>query len=686
MATQLTLESQQAQDSTNNHLLDALPRLTLFAEGIIGTTFHVLPQEAANQEPSATQRTILLPAKPLNREPVDQTASTGAWRAIILQQLAPLLFGTQRFELEHFQQTQISGEEQQLANPSDSDKLYNIDARTDIQGDLQKFFNQTDYPALSRHFFYALEAIRHDACVRREYPGIVSHLERLNQSRVSRVADDGFAPGAESMPTSVAVVCEALLMLECVPTTDTKTFATPSDITSLLDAAAELRNLSSTVYGSAQITKALLKTLNLAEGQADPTLLEELEAADLPDSHVAEMVQQEEAIDGLEFDLFMLDEEMEMIPGDEPGSISMMRELENERDTLKRRIDMQKARMARSQPKTDQSTSRSFLYDEWDYLQQSYLRGWCRLFERELEPGDPQELKELERRVGEHARQVRRQFEQIRPIALERIKPLEEGDEIYLDALIDHEIDRRTGHQKEARVYSTNTRKKREIATAFLVDLSASTDDAIPDPDAPDEPDYNFDDDDPYAFENEPLVPEPPKRRIIDVQREALWLMSQALQNLGDDFGIYGFSGYGRDEVEIFLVKELGQALSSRVLHTVMNMQPRRSTRMGPAIRHAIKKLRGREAGRRILILVSDGFPQDSDYGPNRGDHEYGVQDTAKALLEAQAAGVETFCITVDTSGHDYLNRMCPEQRYMVIEEIEELPSALTKVYRRLAF
>ena len=162
--------------------------------------------------------------------------------------------------------------------------------------------------------------------------------------------------------------------------------------------------------------------------------------------------------------------------------------------------------------------------------------------------------------------------------------------------------------------------------------------------------------------------------------------MSQALQNLGDDFGIYGFSGYGRDEVEVFLVKELGEALSSRVLQSVMNMQPRRSTRMGPAIRHAVKKLRGREAGRRILILVSDGFPQDSDYGPNRGDHEYGVQDTAKALLEAQAAGVETFCITVDTSGHDYLNRMCPEQRYMVIEEIEELPNALTKVYRRLAF
>jgi len=475
-------------------------------------------------------------------------------------------------------------------------------------------------------------------------------------------------------------------VLECEPATQVSAFVAPAPIARLLEQASQLRSNSATVYDSARLTLELLASLELAEGEADPTLLEELEQADLPDSSVAELTQQEEAIDALEFDLFMIDEDMEITPGEEPGNISIQRNLESERDNLQRRIDMQRARMARGQPKTDQSNTRSFLYDEWDYLEGNYLRGWCRLFERELEPGDYEELAELERRVGEHARQVRRQFEQIRPIALERIRPLEDGDEIYLDALIDHEIDRRTGRVREARVYSTNTRKKREIATAFLVDLSASTDDAIPDPNAEEEPVYDLDDEDPYAFENRPLEPEPPKRRIIDVQREALWLMSQALSSLGDDFGIYGFSGYGRDEVEIFLVKELGQALTTRVLQSVVNMQPRRSTRMGPAIRHAVTKLRGREAGRRILILVSDGFPQDCDYGPNRGDHEYGVQDTAKALLEAQAAGVETFCITVDTSGHDYLNRMCPEQRYMVIEEIEELPIALTKVYRRLAF
>jgi nitric oxide reductase NorD protein len=113
-------------------------------------------------------------------------------------------------------------------------------------------------------------------------------------------------------------------------------------------------------------------------------------------------------------------------------------------------------------------------------------------------------------------------------------------------------------------------------------------------------------------------------------------------------------------------------------------MKPKRSTRMGPAIRHALRKLKGAGTASKVLMIVSDGFPQDCDYGPERGNHEYGLQDTAQALREAAKAGVETFCVTVDRSGNDYLKRMCPENRYMVIEETNELPSALQKAYRQL--
>jgi nitric oxide reductase activation protein len=189
--------------------------------------------------------------------------------------------------------------------------------------------------------------------------------------------------------------------------------------------------------------------------------------------------------------------------------------------------------------------------------------------------------------------------------------------------------------------------------------------------------------DDAFSLIHE-VEPEAPRRRIIDVQRESMLVMASALEHLGDSFGIYGFSGYGRDCVEFFVAKEPEDPFSAATLEAIASMAPKRSTRMGPAIRHATRKLGATGNALKLLIIVSDGFPQDSDYGPQRGDHEYGLQDTSKALEEAAAKGVETFCVTVDTSGHDYLKRMCAESRYLVIEEIEDLPEALSKVYETL--
>jgi len=161
-------------------------------------------------------------------------------------------------------------------------------------------------------------------------------------------------------------------------------------------------------------------------------------------------------------------------------------------------------------------------------------------------------------------------------------------------------------------------------------------------------------------------------------------VMAAALDALGDAYGIYGFSGYGRDCVEVFVAKEPDQSFSQHTLQSIAAMKPKRSTRMGPAIRHSAHKLMQSGHAMKVLIVISDGFPQDSDYGPDRGNHEYGVEDTAKAILEAQQKGIETFCITVDRSGHDYLKRMCPDARYLVIEEMEDLADQLTKVYAAL--
>ena len=160
--------------------------------------------------------------------------------------------------------------------------------------------------------------------------------------------------------------------------------------------------------------------------------------------------------------------------------------------------------------------------------------------------------------------------------------------------------------------------------------------------------------------------------------------MATALETIGDAWAVYGFSGYGREEVEFYVAHEFGDPPGPRAFRGIAGMKPRRSTRMGPAIRHAVHRLNRQDSTLRLLIILSDGFPQDHDYGPDRTDHTYGIRDTAKALDEARQSGVETFCITVDKAGHDYLRDMCQAQRYLVLDEIEALPDELIKIYETL--
>ncbi len=332
---------------------------------------------------------------------------------------------------------------------------------------------------------------------------------------------------------------------------------------------------------------------------------------------------------------------------------------------------------------------RSFLYDEWDYHHQAYLKGWCRLYEQRLEGDDRDFFREVHRRHAVLSHQVRRRFGAVRPESQRRVHGVTDGDELDLDAAIGALIDRRSGHAGGDRVYLRRDRAQREVAAAFLVDMSASTDIAVPDPDAPAGAAPPAADDDPYLHSGPwPGVEIPPvarKRRVIDVAKESLALMCDALATLGDAYAIYGFSGEGRARVEFHVAKDFGDRLSSRTWTALAAIEPRRSTRMGPAIRHASARLRRQPARTRLLVVVSDGYPQDRDYGPDPDDEEYGIQDTARALKEAEREGVQTFCITIDPAGHDYLRRMCSEHRYLVIDDVADLPAELAKVYRALA-
>ena len=341
--------------------------------------------------------------------------------------------------------------------------------------------------------------------------------------------------------------------------------------------------------------------------------------------------------------------------------------------------------------------SQVFLYDEWDHMIGDYRRAWCRLTETILDDEGLTFVEETRQRHAELFSQVSRQFQLLKPETFKLLKRLVDGEEIDLDSAIEAFVDRRATRAMPEKVYMRRNRRERSVAALFLLDMSASTDDVVKEPADTRPPTtqasapprlYDFSgfvqEDHYYTLPPRTPIASPPKRRIIDVEKEALVLMAEALEGLGDAYAVYGFSGYGRDQVDFFVVKEFTERYDARVQGRIAAIKPHRSTRMGPAIRHAMRKFAQQDARVKLLLLLSDGYPQDYDYGKDRKSKEYGIQDTTMALHETRLKGIQTFCLTVDPAGHDYLRAMCPDQHYLVLEDMASLPKELPKVYRSL--
>lgn len=324
----------------------------------------------------------------------------------------------------------------------------------------------------------------------------------------------------------------------------------------------------------------------------------------------------------------------------------------------------------------------TFYYDEWDYHIQDYRERWCRLMEIPVTGDSGEFFHQTLLDYADLIPDVRRQFQKIRPEMYRLVRGLEHGEDFDLNAVVDARIDRRAKRSPSSRLYVARQREERDVATLFLIDLSASTDEPFaPAAAAPETPAgtlETFGAPLPAARRAQKM------RRIIDVTREALVIMAEAIEEIGDAYAIYGFSGHGRKNVEYYMVKGFNEALSGAVKGRIGALEPKRSTRMGAALRHSIEKMAAVSARSRHIIMLSDGFPQDFDYGQDRRSNVYGLRDTTVALREAEAAGIVPFCITVDKSGHDYLREMCDESRYMVIDDIASLPAELPKIYQRV--
>ncbi|MDQ1324984.1 MAG: nitric oxide reductase NorD protein, partial [Campylobacterota bacterium] len=284
--------------------------------------------------------------------------------------------------------------------------------------------------------------------------------------------------------------------------------------------------------------------------------------------------------------------------------------------------------------------------DEWDYLKSQYLVNYVRVLPRVPMNVIPTELP---KRLKKTVQKIQQELDLLK---LDRIKNdhLPYGDEINIDTWIEYR-----GHQNKSmhhqKFYTTFEKKTRDMATLILADISLSTEGGITQ-----------------------------EVRIIDVIKDSLMVFSEALEKLQDKFAIYTFSSLQNKKVYFSIIKNFKDKYDDLIRGRIDTIKPEYYTRMGAAIREAAKILDKQQSANKLLLIISDGKPNDED----RYDGRYGIEDTKKALEEVKKKGITPFCITVDLDAKEYLGYLFGKNGYAVVRDGQKLPKILTEVYINL--
>lgn len=285
-----------------------------------------------------------------------------------------------------------------------------------------------------------------------------------------------------------------------------------------------------------------------------------------------------------------------------------------------------------------------YSYDEWDHRRGGYRKSWCTLYEKKVHPVTSTFIEDTLTKYRGQLHRIRRQFEMLRN-QNRYVRRRRYGDDIDFDALVDALGDSKAGLAPSDRLFLRLLRDRREISTCFLVDMSNST-----------------------------------EGWVSTAVKQSLVLMTEAMEIVGDPYAIYGFSGMRRSKSEVFPVKEFQEPYNSAVKERIAGIGPKEYTRMGPPIRHMTKKMLESDSKIRLLIVFSDGKPE--DYDDYKG--KYAIEDTRKAILEARGVGVHVFCVTIDKTAHEYLGHMFGRGQFVFIDNVEALPGKLVELYRLL--
>jgi nitric oxide reductase NorD protein len=289
-----------------------------------------------------------------------------------------------------------------------------------------------------------------------------------------------------------------------------------------------------------------------------------------------------------------------------------------------------------------------YTYPEWDYRSATYLPDHCRVLAAPA--SDDAVVPEADADTKSLIRRVRRQFEVLRP-RHEILRAQLDGADLDLDAVVRARTDLAAGGPGSDRVHLMSRPQEHDLAVTILVDVSLSTD---------------------AWFDN---------RRVLDVEKEALMVLAHGLAACGDSHSILTFTSRRRSWVRVETVKAFGEPMSGKVEARIAALKPGFYTRIGPAIRHAAAGLREQPNRKKLLLLLTDGKPNDVDHYEGR----FALEDSRRAVMEARRSGVNVFGVTVDREAQSYVPAIFGQSGYAIVGNIGRLPAALPAIYRGLA-
>ncbi|MCK5640242.1 MAG: VWA domain-containing protein, partial [Gammaproteobacteria bacterium] len=290
-------------------------------------------------------------------------------------------------------------------------------------------------------------------------------------------------------------------------------------------------------------------------------------------------------------------------------------------------------------------------YPEWDYTSQTYRPDWVSLYESLHPSGNPADIDRLLAKHGGLAKRLKKMLDQLKPQQLVRQRYQEEGSELDLDVAIRSLIDFKGGATPDPRINMSHKTDGRNFAVMLLLDLSASLNEKA-------------------AGSNQ---------TILELSQEAVALTSWAVEKLGDEFAIAGFSSNTRHEVRYQHIKGFNEKWNDEVKGRMAAMEAGYSTRMGAALRHAAHYLEARQADKKLLLVLTDGEPADIDVH----DEQLLIQDTRKAVQELDQDGIFTYCINLDPKADEYVKDIFGNQ-YTVVDKVERLPEKLPQLFMAL--